>query len=49
MEEVQFMRRMSVSSMMSFGAGVMAASLTSSKKFSKKSMRKMKRKVKSLF
>jgi len=40
-EEVNDMRRMSVSSMMNVGAEALAAS--------KKSMRKMKRKVKSLF
>ncbi|WP_195892849.1 DUF3918 family protein [Bacillus massiliigorillae] len=43
------MRRMSVSSMMSFGAGIAAASYFNSKNFSKKSMKKMKRKVRSLF
>ncbi|MGM9923708.1 MAG: DUF3918 family protein [Bacillus sp. (in: firmicutes)] len=49
MEEVEYMGRMPISSMMSFGAGVVAASYMNSKSFSKKSMRKMKRKVKSLF
>ncbi|WP_187119455.1 DUF3918 family protein [Bacillus testis] len=43
------MRKMSVSSMMTFGAGMVAASMINSRKFSQKSMRKMKRKVKSLF
>ncbi len=43
------MRRMSVSSMMSFGAGMAAAAVIGSQKVSKRSMRKMKRKVKSLF
>ncbi|MEH6941934.1 DUF3918 family protein [Bacillus sp. JJ722] len=43
------MRRMSVSSMMGFGAGMVAASYFNSKNFSRKSMKKMKRKVKSLF
>ncbi|WP_019242701.1 MULTISPECIES: hypothetical protein [Bacillus] len=43
------MRRMSVSSLMSFGAGMMTASLMGSKKFSKKTMKKMKRKMNSFF
>ncbi|MBD3109560.1 DUF3918 family protein [Bacillus sp. AGMB 02131] len=43
------MRRMSVSSMMSFGAGALAASYMNSKTFSRRSIKKMKRKVKSLF
>ncbi|MGN1386803.1 MAG: DUF3918 family protein [Bacillus sp. (in: firmicutes)] len=43
------MRRMSVSSIMSFGAGAVAASYMNSKAFSKRSMKKMKRKVKALF
>ncbi|MFS0780811.1 DUF3918 family protein [Bacillus sp. 1P06AnD] len=43
------MGKMSISSMVGFGAGMVAASMINSKKFSQKSMRKMKRKVKSLF
>ncbi|MGN1400866.1 MAG: DUF3918 family protein [Bacillus sp. (in: firmicutes)] len=40
---------MSVSSLMSFGAGVVAASMIGSKRMNRKAMRKMKRKVLSLF
>ncbi|MGM9928278.1 MAG: DUF3918 family protein [Bacillus sp. (in: firmicutes)] len=43
------MRRGSVSSLVGFGAGMMAASYVNATKFSRKSMKKMKRKVKSLF
>ena len=47
--EVSSMGRMSVSSMMSYGADAIAATYKNSKTFSRRSMKKMKRKVKSLF